>query len=324
MAAIGANPLLPQPILETERLRLRPLRPGDLARITALADDAEIAARTAAIPHPYKPHHAEYWLTNSRAERERGEAVTYAIADRETDAFLGGVSLTLMAGAEKGVILGYWLGRASWGQGLATEAVRRVLHFAFTDLDRVSAYALVIPGNAASFGVLAKLGFEPCATDGIPVEDQCRPALGRRIARADFLAAQPVPKTLFVVAAALIDGDGRILLAQRPEGKALAGLWEFPGGKVSPGETPEAALVRELQEELGISVRPSCLAPFAFASHTYPQFHLMMPLYLCRVWEGEPHGKEGQALAWVRPQRLHDYPMPPADVPLVAQLRTML
>ena len=324
MAAIGADPLLPQPILDTARLRLRPLRPGDLARITKLANDPDISDRTAAIPHPYKPHHAEYWLTNSRAERERGEAVTYAIALKDSDEFIGGVSLTLMPGAERSILLGYWLGRDYWRLGYATEAVRRALHFIFTDLDRVSAYALVLPGNAASLGVLDKLGFEPCGIENLPAEERCRPAFGRRVARADFLAAQPVKRTLFVVAAALIDGDGRVLLAQRPEGKALAGLWEFPGGKVSEGETPEAALVRELKEELGITVRPSCLAPFAFASHTYPDFHLLMPLYLCRVWEGEPQGHEGQALAWVRPTRLHDYAMPPADVPLVAQLRAML
>ncbi|MCG7359543.1 8-oxo-dGTP diphosphatase MutT [Roseomonas mucosa] len=125
-------------------------------------------------------------------------------------------------------------------------------------------------------------------------------------------------------ACALIDADGRVLLARRPEGKALAGLWEFPGGKVDPGETPEAALIRELREELGIDVAETCLAPFAFASHAYDGFHLLMPLYLCRRWEGTPESREGQALAWVRPQKLADYPMPPADKPLVALLRDFL
>ena len=128
-------------------------------------------------------------------------------------------------------------------------------------------------------------------------------------------------KTLLVVAVALLDKDGRILLSKRPEGKKLAGLWEFPGGKVDPGETPERALIRELQEELGIDTRASCLAPIGFASHAYEDFHLLMPLYVCRVWQGTPQGREGQELAWVRPQRLGDYPMPPADIPLIAQLR---
>ncbi len=129
---------------------------------------------------------------------------------------------------------------------------------------------------------------------------------------------------VLVVAAALIDADGRVLLAQRPEGRSMAGLWEFPGGKVEPGETPEAALIRELQEELSIEVRPKCLAPFTFASHAYETFHLLMPLYVCRNWIGDVHGKEGQKLAWVRANRLGDYAMPPADEPLRTMLRDLL
>jgi 8-oxo-dGTP diphosphatase len=127
-------------------------------------------------------------------------------------------------------------------------------------------------------------------------------------------------KTILVVAAALVDSDGRVLIAQRPEGKQLAGLWEFPGGKVEPGETPETALIRELEEELGITVKQACLAPFVFASHTYETFHLLMPLYLIRRWDGEPEAKEHAALKWVRPNDMGQYPMPPADDPLVAWL----
>ncbi len=129
---------------------------------------------------------------------------------------------------------------------------------------------------------------------------------------------------LLVAAVALIDADGRVLLARRPPGKHLAGLWEFPGGKVQPGETPEAALIRELREELGIDTEASCLAPFTFASHAYPEFHLLMPLYVCRKWRGIAAAREGQALKWVRPAQLPDYPMPPADKPLVAMLRDLL
>ena len=129
---------------------------------------------------------------------------------------------------------------------------------------------------------------------------------------------------VLVVACALIDADGRVLLAQRPEGKALAGLWEFPGGKLEVGERPEDALIRELEEELGIAVRHACLAPLTFASHAYDDFHLFMPLYVCRRWEGEVSGREGQALAWVRPQKLRDYPMPPADEPLIPHLQDLL
>jgi len=134
----------------------------------------------------------------------------------------------------------------------------------------------------------------------------------------------PVLPTVLVVAVALIDVDGRVLIAKRPEGKQLAGLWEFPGGKVESGERPEGALIRELREELGIEVTESCLAPFVFASHAYPDFHLLMPLYLCRRWSGLVVAHEHSALAWVKPAKLTDYEMPPADAPLVAWLRDLL
>jgi len=131
-------------------------------------------------------------------------------------------------------------------------------------------------------------------------------------------------KTLLVSAVALVDADGRILLAQRPAGKTMAGLWEFPGGKVEPGETPEVALIRELQEELGVDTWQSCLAPLSFASHSYDDFHLIMPLFICRKWQGVPQAREGQALKWVRAADLRNYPMPPADIPLIPILRDWL
>ena len=131
-------------------------------------------------------------------------------------------------------------------------------------------------------------------------------------------------KTVLVSAVALIDRDGRVLLAQRPEGKSMAGLWEFPGGKVEGGETPEAALVRELHEELGIETWNTCLAPLTFASHTYDDFHLLMPLFACRKWNGIVQPKEGQTLKWVYPKDFSNYPMPPADIPLIPILRDWL
>jgi len=131
-------------------------------------------------------------------------------------------------------------------------------------------------------------------------------------------------RILLVAAVALVDADGRVLLAQRPEGKHLAGLWEFPGGKVNDGETPEAALIRELDEELGIQTDAKCLAPFTFASHAYPDFHLLMPLYVCRVWQGIVRPREGQRLVWARADDLPNYEMPPADIPLVGMLRDLL
>ena len=154
----------------------------------------------------------------------------------------------------------------------------------------------------------APAGFDPAGCDD--------PRLAARLAGPT--------RVVLVAAAALIDVDNRVLLAQRPAGKSMAGLWEFPGGKVAADETPEAALVRELHEELGIDTSTACLAPFTFASHRYEDFHLLMPLFLCRKWRGTPTGREGQHLVWVRAQRLRDYPMPPADVPLVAMLQDLL
>lgn len=138
------------------------------------------------------------------------------------------------------------------------------------------------------------------------------------------ITAPEAARVVLVSAVALIDRDGRVLLARRPAHKAMGGLWEFPGGKVEPGETPEAALIRELEEELGISTWESCLAPLTFASHGYADFHLLMPLFACRKWEGIVTGREGQELAWADPRRLSDYPMPPADLPLIPILRDWL
>jgi 8-oxo-dGTP diphosphatase len=161
---------------------------------------------------------------------------------------------------------------------------------------------------------------EPPDRDALPddSDDQGCWGAGERPAHA------PGKPVVLVAAVALIDADGRVLLARRPQGKAMAGLWEFPGGKVHPEETPERALVRELAEELALDTRESCLAPLAFASHGYEDFHLLMPLFACRVWRGQPQPQEGQELAWVRPPRLWDYPMPPADRPLVALLQEWL
>ncbi len=131
-------------------------------------------------------------------------------------------------------------------------------------------------------------------------------------------------KIVLVAACALVDADGRVLLAQRPEGKSMAGLWEFPGGKIEHGERPEETLIRELKEELGITVREDCLAPLTFASHSYPDFHLLMPLYVCRRWEGMVVPTEGQRITWVKPNRLRTYEMPPADLPLISHLMTLL
>ena len=144
------------------------------------------------------------------------------------------------------------------------------------------------------------------------------------ISPSTLIIGRDMKPTVLVSAAALIDVDGRVLLAQRPEGKAMAGMWEFPGGKVEKGETPEAALIRELEEELAVNTKESCLAPLSFASHEYDDFHLLLLLYVCRRWHGTPTPKENNPVIWVRPPRLGDYPMPPADKPLVAMLQDLL
>ena len=147
------------------------------------------------------------------------------------------------------------------------------------------------------------------------LSQECAPNVGLRAVSV---------KLVLVAACALIDADGRVLLAERPTGKTMAGLWEFPGGKVEASERPEDALIRELKEELDIVVREACLAPLTFASHAYPAFHLLMPLYVCRRWDGTVKPREGQRIVWVRPNRLREYPMPPADEPLVSHLTTLL
>lgn len=178
------------------------------------------------------------------------------------------------------------------------------------------------PGSVATKAVTLRYGLIPA-----PRVDQ-----RRGIVTFADPTSRPPPKRpmvlhtglLLVVAAALVDVDGRVLIAQRPPGKSLAGLWEFPGGKVMTGERPEAALIRELDEELGIAVAEACLAPLTFASHSYAEFHLLMPVYVCRRWQGFVAAREGQALKWVRPRDLRDHPMPPADIPLIPPLIDLL
>ena len=230
--------------------------------------------------------------------------------------------------------LGYWVGRRFWGHGVASEAAGRLARWAMANLPIDVLGAEVATDNPASAAVLRRIGFRQVG-EGV-TEFRSRggqhPVWQFMATRDDIFghtevgpATEPGDKPLLLVAAcALIDIDGRVLLARRPEGKKMAGLWEFPGGKLNPGETPEAALIRELKEELGIDVSAACLAPFAFASHAYERFHLLMPLYLCRRWKGIPRAREGQTLSWVRPTRLAEYEMPPADKPLIPLLREFL
>lgn len=309
--------------LDTARLRLRAPRIDDAPVIAGLAGEWEVARTTANIPHPLVPDQVLSFLHDAQRRAAAGEAFIFLMERRTDRQVVGAIGFDLKGG---GAEIGYWVGRSYWRDGYASEAARRVLRLIFRNFDRSWVIADALPDNAASLGVLAKLGF---VADGATTRDL--PARGRidtlyrlRLERERWLAGEAAKPMLLVAAAALVDADGRVLLAQRPPGKMMAGLWEFPGGKVHAGETPEAALIRELGEELGIDVRHSCLAPLAFASHDYDTFHLLMPLYVCRTWRGGVSPREGQGLRWMRAARLADLPMPAADVPLVAILRDWL
>ena len=321
--------------LATERLSLRPYRPGDAAELHRLINDWEVCRALAAVPFPYPRQLADDWIASSAVSLAAGRAWHLAITGTEgvREVIVGGVGLRIDRGARSGR-LGYWVGRRFWGHGVATEAAGRLARWALANLDLDAIEANVATDNAASIAVLRRIGLHQVGEgqEHFLARGADQPILRFAATRDDLFGvpdAGPVgaggAKPLLLVAAcALIDSDGRVLLARRPEGKKMAGLWEFPGGKLAPGETPEAALIRELHEELGIAVAGNCLAAFAFASHPYPTFHLLMPLYLCRRWRGTPQPREGQTLAWVRPEKLADYPMPPADRPLVPLLRDFL
>ncbi|MCA3387074.1 MAG: 8-oxo-dGTP diphosphatase MutT [Roseomonas sp.] len=323
--------------LVTQRLKLRLLRADDAAALHRLVNDWEVAKTLARVPFPYPRDLADEWIASTRAQIAAGTAWHLAVTREEdgTEALLGCVGLTLDAKNPREAELGYWIGRRHWGQGLGPEAAGRLAHWALANLeiDRLVASALV--DNERSAAVLRRIGFKESGAGSqefisrgglMPVRLFAATRMDIAVEAAAPVEAAPATgkPTLLVAAVALIDSENRVLLARRPEGKPLAGLWEFPGGKVAPGETPEEALIRELREELGIDVSAVCLGPFTFASHTYEKFHLLMPLYLCRRWQGQVTAMEGQALAWVRPVRLGDYAMPPADIPLVAMLRDFL
>jgi len=316
MAAIGAE--LP---ITTARLILRRLVPGDAPAVTRLVNDYSVAGNLARVPFPYREELAREWIGAASEQIESGDA--YHLAVTQAGQLVGCVGLSLKRNALPE--LGYWIGRKFWGQGLAGEAAAGLLDWAQKGLGITEVEASALTDNLASQAVLRRLGFKE---NGAGVQQflsrnrNMPVALFRRVAAA---LPPPAPKPiLLVVACALLDSEGRILLAQRPEGKSMAGLWEFPGGKLDAGEMPEAALIRELREELGIETQEACLSPLFFASHSYADFHLLMPLYICRKWEGRAEAREGQNLAWVRPEKLRDYPMPPADIPLVALLRDFL
>ncbi|HQU03465.1 MAG TPA: bifunctional GNAT family N-acetyltransferase/(deoxy)nucleoside triphosphate pyrophosphohydrolase [Acidocella sp.] len=315
------------PVLRTSRLLLRPLAADDAPVFHRLINDWEICRKLPDAPFPYPASLAGDWIAAAGVDRAAGKAEQFAVVDAATGTLIGCAGLRLSKD-KKSADLGYWLGRAYWRQGFGLETALRLTSWAFAALSVLKITATVAADNEGSVAVLSRVGFAPAGKGN--QEFQCRPGIKLPVQHfvltreSQATAAPATPSVLLVVACALIDAEGRILLARRPEGKKLAGLWEFPGGKLNPGETPEAALVRELHEELGIEVAQKHLAPFVFASHAYDTFHLLMPLFLCRKWTVKPKPREGQALAWVAPDRLVEYPMPPADRPLIPMLRDFL
>jgi 8-oxo-dGTP diphosphatase len=307
--------------LLTAQLRLRPFVEADVARIVHLLDDWDTVRHTANIPHPYGEADARAFLALMAEKRAAGLGAALAMERTLDRTVIGCVGFGLDPNGDPEI--GYWVGRDAWGHGLASEAVRRLLRHLFADLGCRRVWASTHPDNAASRRVLEKAGLVPAGHETVdqPVRGQSVVMPVHALEREAWQELHRGRPMVLVAAAALIDADGRVLMASRPPGRSMAGLWEFPGGKVHAGETPEQALVRELAEELGIDTGESCLAAIGFASHDYDTFHLLMPLYAVRVWQGAPEPREGQRLAWLRPNRLADLPMPPADIPLVALLR---
>jgi len=334
--------------IRTERLTLRPLGAADAAELHRLINDWDVVRWLSRVPFPYPRELADEWIASTHRQREAGEAWHLAIVGQEGDkeVLVGCAGLMKKSADEREAELGYWVGRRYWGHGVAAEAAGRLARWGLANLDIDRVVASVLEGNDRSAGVLKRVGLREVGTGEahflargarLPVRlfgggreevaaPPAEPPPQAAPTVAPVLAAEAPPgkKLLLVAACALVDSDGRVLLARRPEGKAMAGLWEFPGGKLEPGETPEEALIRELKEELDIDVSAACLAPFTFASHDLGRAHLLMPLFLCRRWQGTMVAREGQALAWVRPAKLGDYAMPPADKPLVAMLRDFL
>lgn len=320
--------------LTTERLTLRAYRPDDAAELHRLINDWEVCRNLAVVPFPYHRAEADKWIASTINALAEGRAYQLVIVGHEgaQETIVGGAGLRITADGRR-AMLGYWVGRRFWGHGVASEAAGRLARWGLANLDIESIQAIVAADNAGSLAVLRRIGFRHVGegVESFVARGGEHRVLRFEATRADLFgkpeaepAADGSKPVLLVAACALIDSDSRILLARRPEGKKMAGLWEFPGGKLNPGETPEIALIRELKEELGIDVSSNCLAPFAFASHAYDSFHLLMPLFLCRRWNGTPTAREGQTLAWVRPNKLAEYPMPEADRPLVPLLRDFL
>lgn len=325
--------------LQAGPFRLRALLSSDAGTMHRLVNDWSVIRMLSRVPFPYPRGLMDEWIASTAELSRQGMAYHFAITHPESetpDSPIGCIGLQIDRIRRLGTV-GYWVGRPHWNRKVATSAVGRIVRWALSSmpLDRIT--AAVAHDNPSSIAVLRRLGFRETGTGHQEFVSRGgeHPVLLFEATRAD-LAMDPSSahtteyqmaeqkRVVLVAAVALIDTDGRVLLARRPEGKPMAGLWEFPGGKVEAGETPEAALIRELEEELGLDVSRSCLAPYTFVSHDYGHFHLLMPVYVCRRWKNIPRPREGQTLAWVRADDLSSYPMPKADLPLIPLLRDLL
>jgi len=301
------RPFLP---IATERLTLRPLEEKDAAPMAALANDIRVAEMLTRLPHPYGIEAAHTFITYAQEGIQKGDYACLAVIRRTDQTFLGVVGL-------EGE-LGYWLGHEFWGQGYGKEAMKALVHFGFFALQQKELKARTRENNIASRRIFEGLGFQQigqvdCSSQAYEGK---KPALLFSLSRQDFLkhyneAARPI---VWVVAAALLNEKGELLLAERTPAMKMPGVWELPGGKMELGETPEKALIRELKEELNIEVNEEDLEPFSFVSYRYDLFHLVMPIYLCRKWEGALYGAEGQCVEWITYEDLAHKPMPPADI----------
>ncbi|MBY0293096.1 MAG: GNAT family N-acetyltransferase [Alphaproteobacteria bacterium] len=301
------RPFLP---LATDRLALRPLEEKDAEPMAILANDKRVAERLKRLPHPYTLQDAHQFIAFTQSGIQKGSSICLAIIRRSDQTFMGVIGLE-----EE---LGFWLGHAFWGQGYGKEAMKAFVQFAFFTLQQQNMRTSALVDNAPSRRIFEGLCFSQIGTKEMTSLGYrgTKPVINYALARKDYIERYHAIKRplLWVVAATLINERGELLLAERPPGKSLAGIWELPGGKIEEEETPEQALIRELQEELHITVEEEDLNPLCFASYRYDTFHMILPVYLCRKWAGPLHGAEGQKLAWVTYDQLIHFPLPPADI----------
>lgn len=322
------------PPLKIDHYILRLIEAEDIHSIHSLINDWNVVRMLSQVPFPYPKSLLEHWIDSVSKESEEGKSYHFTIIDETIQKIVGCIGLRVDSKDQIGKI-GYWIAHKYWGQQIASKALQRISTWALANLNINYIRATAADDNMASIAVLKKCGYQPFGQgkEKFLARATEQPVSYFLLQREDICPGQApsmIPssstpkKILLVVAAASIDTEGRLLLARRPEGKSMAGMWEFPGGKIEPGETPEAALVRELKEEINVDVSQSCLAPFTFASFEYADFHLLMPLYVCHKWNNPPEPRENQQLAWVSAEELDHYLVMEADKPFIPLLKDLL